>query len=404
MTSSASPPPYVPQAIFAPEESSAPVPRVLIAPNRYVQGDGILDHVGRYLSLVPSKRAALLISRRRQQRDGVRLQQSLRDAAIESVVVTFAGECSVEDVDRYVATLRAETAPVDCLIAAGGGKCVDAGKCVAYRLGIPVVVCPTLASNDAPCSALSVVYTPSGVFSDVESFPSNPALVAVDTRIVAEAPARYLVAGMGDAMATWYEARTCLESPHARTMVAARPTLAATAIGETCASTLYANGLAAAKAVERSEVNEALERVVEANTLLSGIGFESGGLAIAHSIAQGLTVVPEVHRSCLHGEMVAIGLIAQLVAEKETEEATKAAEFFAAVGLPVHLGQVSLSPRDTAELDAVVRAAMTLPFVHNEPFEVSPERLHADMLQAHELGVRVAETAGDAAYRALRAD
>ena len=189
MTSSASPPPYVPQAIFAPEESSAPVPRVLVAPNRYVQGDGVFDHMGRYLSLVPSKRAALLISRRRQQRDGVRLQQSLRDAAIESVVVTFAGECSLEDVDRTVATLRAETVPVDCLIAAGGGKCVDAGKCVAYRLGIPVVVCPTLASNDAPCSALSVMYKPSGVFSDVESFPSNPALVAVDTRIVAEAPA-----------------------------------------------------------------------------------------------------------------------------------------------------------------------------------------------------------------------
>ena len=135
-----------------------------------------------------------------------------------------------------------------------------------------------------------------------------------------------------------------------------------------------------------------------------GIGFESGGLAVAHSIAQGLTVVPSVRQSYLHGEMVAIGLIAQLVAEKETEEARKAAEFFAAVGLPVHLGQVSLSPRDKAELSDVVEAAMLMPFVHNEPFEVTPERLRADMLQAHELGVLVAESAGDAAYRALRAD
>ena len=99
MTSSSPPPPYVPRAIFAPEESSAPVPRVLVAPNRYVQGDGVLDHVGRYLSLVPSKRTAVLISRRGQRSDGVRLQRSLRDAGIESVVVTFAGECSVEDVE-----------------------------------------------------------------------------------------------------------------------------------------------------------------------------------------------------------------------------------------------------------------------------------------------------------------
>ena len=404
MTSSSPPPAYVPQAIFAPEESTAPVPRVFVAPNRYVQGDGVLDHVGRYLSLVPSKRTGVLISRRGQRSDGVRLQRSLRDAGIESVVVTFDGECSVEDVERYVEILEAEKRPVDCLIAAGGGKCVDAGKCVAYRLQVPVVICPTLASNDAPCSALSVMYTASGVFSAVESFPANPALVAVDTRVVAEAPARYLVSGMGDAMATWYEARTCLRSSHGRSFVGARPTLAATAIGEICASTLYSYGLAAAEAVERSEVDDAMERVVEANTLLSGIGFESGGLAVAHSIAQGLTVVPSVRQSYLHGEMVAIGLIAQLVAEKETEEARKAAEFFAAVGLPVHLGQVSLSPRDKAELSDVVEAAMLMPFVHNEPFEVTPERLRADMLQAHELGVLVAESAGDAAYRALRAD
>ncbi len=159
VTSSSPPPAYVPQAIFAPEESTAPVPRVFVAPNRYVQGDGVLDHVGRYLSLVPSKRTGVLISRRGQRSDGVRLQRSLRDAGIESVVVTFAGECSVEDVERYVEILEAEKRPVDCLIAAGGGKCVDAGKCVAYRLQVPVVICPTLASNDAPCSALSVMYT-----------------------------------------------------------------------------------------------------------------------------------------------------------------------------------------------------------------------------------------------------
>ena len=397
-----SPPPYVPQAIFAPEDGdSALVPRVLVAPNRYVQGDGVLDHVGRYLSLVPSRRAAVLISKRGQRSDGLRLMKGLRDAQIESVVVTFGGECSYEEVERDVAILRAETSPVDCLIAVGGGKCIDAAKCVAYRLGIPIAVCPTLASNDAPCSALSVLYTAGGVFKDFECFPSNPALVAVDTRTVAEAPVRYLVSGMGDAMATWYEARTCLGSPHGRTMIGARPTLAATAIGEVCANTLYAHGLSAAEAVERSEVDDALERVVEANTLLSGIGFESGGLAIAHGIAQGLTTVPIVHQNYLHGEMVAIGLIAQLVAERESDEAKRAAKFFAAVGLPVHLGQVSLSPRGRAELGDVVEAAMMLPFVHNESFEVTPERLHAAILGAHDLGTEVTQIAGDAAYRAL---
>src|SRR5262249_30770675 len=163
-----------------------------------------------------------------------------------------------------------------------------------------------LRSNDAPCSAVSVMYTPAGVRAGVEFFPQSPTLVAIDTRLVAEAPVRYLVAGMGYAMATWYEARTCRQNPQARSVLGARPTLAASALGELCATTVFADGLAAVDAVQRREVTDALERIVEANTLLSGIGFESGGLAIAHAVAQGFTALPIVHQHYLHGEMVAM--------------------------------------------------------------------------------------------------
>ena len=259
---------YKPGTVFSTEEGkNASVPRVFIAPNRYIQGDGILDHLGRYLTIVPSRNAAILISEGGRRRVGERLLASLNEAQVNSTVVTFDGECSLQEIDRIVDILRKEAPPVDCLVAVGGGKCVDAGKCVAYRLGIPVVICPSLASNDAPCSALSVIYTPEGVSEAAEFFPASPAIVAVDTRIVAEAPVRYLVAGMGDAMATRYEAKTCFQNPKARSTVGARPTLAAGAIGELCATILFEYGVAGADAVYNSEVNEALERVVEANTL-----------------------------------------------------------------------------------------------------------------------------------------
>lgn len=399
-----SPTSYMPQAIFSIEDGEHhSVPRVLIAPPRYIQGKSILEHLGRYLSIVPSKRATILISAGGQQRDGVRLLHGLRTAQIDAVEVIFQGECSQEEVERVVAFLQATTPAVDCVVAVGGGKCVDAGKCVAYRLVVPVVICPSLASNDAPCSALSVMYTPDGIFSSIEFFPQSPALVAVDTRIVAEAPVRYLVAGMGDAMATWYEARTCYQNPQARSMLGARPTLAASALGELCANTLFADGVAAVQAVQRAEVTDALERIVEANTLLSGIGFESGGLAVAHSVAQGFTVIPAVQQHYLHGEMVAMGLLTQLVLEARGEEAKQVAEFFAQVGLPVHLGQLSLSPQDEAQLDAVMETAMRLPFVGNEPFAVTAKTLLTASLQAHTLGMDVAQRAGDAAYRALQA-
>ncbi|MEI7814380.1 MAG: glycerol dehydrogenase [Coriobacteriia bacterium] len=394
---------YLPCAVFAPEDDSdLGIPRVLISPPRYIQGSGVLDHIGRYLSIVPSRRPALLASAGGQERDGARLLASLRTAECDPVAATFTGECSDEEIARLVDVLGGAQPAVDSVIAFGGGKCIDTGKCVAALLGVPVVVCPSLASNDAPTSAIAVVYTSSGVSKEVRYFPHSPALVVVDTRVVAEAPARYLVAGIGDAMATWYEARTCAKNPDARSELGARPTLAAIALAELCATTLFADGPAAVEAVSRREVTTALERVVEANTLLSGIGFESGGLAAAHGIAHGCTTLPEVHRHFLHGEMVAIGVLIQLVLESDEIEARRVAEFFARVGLPIHLGQLGISAEDPVAADRVMQQAALLGFVGNEPLEVTPAVLLAATERADALGREIAEKVGDSAYWELR--
>lgn len=222
--------PYLPQHVFAPESSDlSSESRVLIAPPRYIQGKGVMENLGRYLSLVPSNCAAVLMSAGGRKRYGAKVLSGLHAAGVESIDITFQGECSREEAGRIVALVQGSSPAVDSVIAIGGGKCVDTGKCVAVGLNIPAVICPTLASNDAPCSALSAMYMPSGEFENIEFFPHSPAMVAIDTQIVADAPVRFLVAGMGDAMSTWYEARTCMENPDARTTLGTRPTMAATA-------------------------------------------------------------------------------------------------------------------------------------------------------------------------------
>ena len=392
---------YMPHEIFAPPgRDGLPAPRVFIAPARYIQGRGVLRSVGRYLTLLKPKRAALLMSARGLRGDGATLLASLRDAGIAAVPRTFGGECSLQEIEAQVAALSAER--VGCLVAAGGGKCIDAGKAIAFRLGVPVAIVPTLASNDAPCSALSVLYSPEGVSTGAEFYPDSPALVVVDTDVVAAAPERYLVAGMGDAMATWYEARVCLENPAAVTTVGARPTIASCAIGEVCAQTLFREGRAAAAAVVAGVVNDALETVVEANTLLSGLGFESGGLAAAHGVAQSWTAIPKVHAEYLHGEMVAMGTLAQLMMESRPDEARRVAEFFAAVGLPIHLGQLGIgrSEQDAA-LDVVAEATLGFPFIGNMPQPVSAALVRSSVQEADVLGRAVAADAGDEAYRRL---
>ena len=396
--------PFFPHPIYAVEDSDTPsVPRVLIAPHRYIQADGVLDHLGRYLSIVPCTRPAVLISEGGQRRYGERILESMRRAGIHSVVETFGGECSIEEIERVVGALRGTDSPVDSIVAVGGGKCLDTAKGIAYRMSLPVVICPTIASTDAPCSALSVIYSVDGSFAGVEWFPQSPTLVVVDTGIIAHAPARYLVAGMGDAVSTWYEARTCFANPKARSAVGARITIAARAIAELSARTVFDHGVEALAAVERGDVTEALERVVEANTILSGVGFESGGIAAAHAVATiALTAIPKVHHHFLHGEMVAIGVLTQLVLEGDVKEARRVGSFFASIGLPVHLGQLGLDVRaDAKALEGGMAAALEFPIIHNEPFEVTTEGLLSAVLQAHELGVEVAGACGDVAYREL---
>ena len=373
---------------------------MIIAPRRYIQGDGVLDHLGRYLSIIHSTRPALLITEGGLKRIGQRILISLKQAQIEPITLIFEGECTDEEVERHVNQLQGHK--VDALIVAGGGKCLDAGKCVAHCISAPVVSCPTLASTDAPCSAVSVMYTPEGIFAGPWFFPESPALVVVDTGVIARAPARHLVAGIGDAMSTFYEARACFRNPEARTMVGARPTATALAIGELGARLLFENGVKALEAVRKSEVTEALEKVVEANTLLSGIGFESGGLAASHAVGQALVTIPFIHDKYLHGEMVAFGVLTHLCLEDEMNEALRVATLFAQVGLPVHLGQLSLNlEQHRREVEEIINGAMKDPFIHHEPFEVTAEKMRKALMEAHQLGIRVSQDLGDAPYRSL---
>ncbi len=392
--------PDQPSSIYVPQATDGAVtPRVFIAPQRYIQGPGTVDNIGRYLTLVNVRRVAILISDRGRASEGPRLLSSLEFENVEAVLCRFGGETSLEEIDLHRAELDGR---VDCLMAVGGGKCVDAGKSIAFRLGIPVVIVPTLASNDAPCSAVSVLYFTSGVYSHFEFFPQSPALVVVDTGIIAAAPERYLAAGMGDAMATWYEARACLKNPNGINVLSARPTLASTAMGEICAHTLFEHGVAAGSAVRDRNVDAPLEAVVEANTLLSGLGFESGGVAVAHGVAQTCTSLPGIPERYHHGEMVAIGTLVQLALEERRDETAKVARFFAQIGLPAHLGQLSVETSNAAAMDTLVEGTLAWPFTVNMPFDVDASMLRRALLEVQEIGESVASEVGDTAYRRLQ--
>ena len=338
---------------------------------RYVQGKDATRELGAVMTQVGlTGRALILASERLSRQLTVTWTQTLGAAGIEFTVHRFGGECSQPEIDRGIAAATAGDAST--IIAAGGGKALDTGRAVGVAAGLRVVMCPTLASNDAPCSAVSVVYTETGEVERVMHHPRNPELVLVDSTLIANSPARYLVAGMGDALATWFEARTVVEANKANELGGA-PSMSALALSRLCFDTLLADGPAALAAVEANAVTPAVERLIEANTLLSGLGFESAGLAVAHSVHNGLTMLSPTHEF-LHGEKVAFGLLVQLALEgRPSSEFRDVVNFSREVGLPTRLADIGLTDVSDDDLRVVAeRSVAPSETAHNEPFAVTP--------------------------------
>ena len=272
------------------------------------------------------------------------------------------------------------------VIGIGGGKIFDTAKAVAYYAGTPVFICATIASTDAPCSALSVVYTEEGIFEKYLFLPANPNLVLMDTDIITKSPVRLTVAGMGDALATYFEARACKRSG-ATSCAGGKTTEAAMALAKLCFDTLMEEGVKAKIALEAGVCTPAVEKVIEANTLLSGIGFESAGLAGAHAIHNGFTVLEECHHM-YHGEKVAFGTITQLVLENIPQEDLEEIILWCIeVGLPVTLAELGAGKvTDEQLMEVATTACAENDTLHNMPFEVTPETVFAAIKAADAYG------------------
>jgi len=311
--------------------------KVLISPGKYVQGPGALMDLGKFSAKLGSK-ALAVVDRNVMSLLKDRIEEAMGNST-GFILEAFNGECSRDEIDRI--RQIGESQACDVVIGIGGGKTIDTAKAVAHYMKVPVIIVPTIAATDAPCSALSVIYTPEGRFEEYLFLPRNPDVVLVDSEIIARAPVRFIVAGMGDALATWFEADAASRSSAAN-VAGGLPTTTALSLAHLCYKTLLEYGLPAKLAVESKAVTPAVEKIIEANTLLSGLGFESGGLAAAHAIHNGLTELEETH-DYFHGEKVAFATVAQMILEdRPTAAILEVVDFCNSVGLPVTLGQLGI--------------------------------------------------------------
>lgn len=367
--------------------------KAFICPTKYVQGEDELLNLGYFVKTFGD--SALLIAHPDDvERVKEKLDATKEKFGISFIKSDFTGECSRQEVARLQKVARENKCA--CTIGLGGGKAIDTAKCVAE--GEALIIVPTIAATDAPTSHSAVLYTTDGAFDDYAYFKQSPSVVMIDTTVVAKAPVRFLISGMGDAISTYFEARATASS-YSNVNAGlpcgfreglcgpAKGTNTALALAKLCYETLLADGVKAKAACEANVVTPALENIIEANILLSGLGFESAGLGGAHAIHDGLTLLEGSH-GYFHGEKVAFGTVCQLVLENASEEELHTVlDFLLDLGLPVCLEDIGVNTITEEELEAVAeKACIPEESIHAMPFPVEPAMVKSAIITADKIG------------------
>ena len=332
------------------------------APAEYICNSGVLDGLEDKLIRRNIKKVLILT--------GTKSWQALRPffpdlEKVEAAFEMYQGESSLAEIDR-VAHI-AKSLGADAIIGAGGGKVLDIAKGVAHDAGISSVLIPTLASNCAPWTPLSVIYTEEGTMTHYTVFPGSVDLLLVEPQVLIDAPVSMLVAGIGDTIAKWFEADVQIsrfEDPPIALKIAHYT-------AKLCADEMFENAEAAIADAGQRKLSDAFIKVAETIIMLGGMvggfGDKYGRVAGAHAIHNAMTIAPESHQA-LHGDKVAYGVLVQLLLEGKPQEAKRLMAFYKKIGLPVSLKDLGIPSRWIDEIAVqAVRDSETIHVLKEEP-------------------------------------
>jgi glycerol dehydrogenase len=292
---------------------------------------------------------------------------------------TYGQDCS----EAGLAALRQAAADhqADWVIGVGGGKALDAAKLLAHQLQLPIVTIPTSGATCAAWTALANIYSDQGGFLYDVALAHCPDLLVLDYRLIQTAPLRTLKAGIGDAIAKWYEAS--VSSGHSEQTLM----IAAVQQARVLRDILLQKSLAALQQPGSPIWREVVDACVLMAGMIGGLGGAQCRTVAAHAVHNGLTHLPASHEM-LHGEKVAYGILVQLRLEEMVQGnglATTARQqllkFYSEIGLPKNLAELGLSEISIADLQQAAEIACNPHSdIHRLPFKVEPTQLMAAMI------------------------
>ena len=326
------------------------------------------------------KKAAIIGGRKALAAAEPQIRKAVEGSGIE-ITGTFwyGGEASRENMDM----LRPQVADADMIFAVGGGTAIDTCKVLAHETSRPFFTFPTIASTCASCTSLGIVYHPDGSLREYSFSKIPPNHIFINTEIIANAPARYLWAGMGDTMAKHYE---CTIS--SRNDVPAHSDAMGIALSSMCAAPILRWGKQAMADCEAHRVTPELTEIIEAIIISTGyvsnfvqVDYTTG---MAHAMYNGFTILPtteEYHH--LHGEVVSYGILVMLTADKQYAERDRLLAFNRSIGLPTHLADIHARPEDRP---AVTEKALAGIDVRVWPYPVAQQMLIDAVMELEQVG------------------
>lgn len=306
------------------------------------------------------------------------LQKALSGSGLEIVkTVSFGTDCTYKAIEHWAA--EAARCGADIIFGMGGGKALDTAKGAAEKAGLPVFTFPTIAATCAAATALSVVYREDGNFDSFYFYDKPARHCFIDLQIIANAPVKYLRAGMGDTIGKFFE---CHFS--ARGDKLTHSSAMGREISNLCYEPLLEHGVKALEECQRHEAGLSLEQAVLANIVSTGMVslmvLDDYNCAIAHAVYYGLVLLPGFEEKYLHGDVVAYGVLVQLAVDGQLDQMAELKTFLKKLGIRTSLREMEVKT-GREYLSKALTEAVTGPDMEHIPYKVTEDMIYAAMLK-----------------------
>lgn len=340
----------------------------------YAQVPEVCEHFGSRILLIGGEKALGAA--------GQLLKDAIAGSRLTIVdTVIFGADCTYAEIDKWGE--HAKNCKADMIFGVGGGKALDTAKGAAERAHLPVFTFPTIAATCAATTALSVVYGEDGNFDSFYFYDRPARHCFINLQVLAEAPVRYLRAGMGDTIGKHFECHFSARGDrldHSSAM--------GREISNLCYAPLLDHGVQALRDCEQHQASYALQQAVLAIIVSTGMVslmvLDDYNCAIAHSVYYGLVLLPGFEEHYLHGDVVAYGVLVQLAVDGQKEELMRLRRFLTELGIHTSLKQMNVT-LDREALKDVLRETVTGPDMEHIPYEVTEDMIYRAMEEVEAL-------------------